>query len=725
MRREKVRLEELRSMAYEEYLHTPEWQETREAALKRAGNRCQVCRAEDVALDVYHTTYETLGCEQESDVIALCEACYDLLSQRQKLMPNDNTAETTGDEPAYPHFSFSQRALVFTPSALVGVGLPAFLHAPLPAELFGLGAAIALAVNSPKIYAEIRDSLPAPLVAFLDGQAARKRSRAATGEWSKWDRLLGRHLRDYAPDQDAESSAPDDKDTVVVDEADLDREIEDQEEVQEPPSSSRADLGTIMIRAKDPEREILLAENLGLDIDEVIEAGVFVAGMKGSGKSELAAHLMEQLGRFPLSQIVYCLKGDFTSLVASHFTNGLVMTRQHLYDARTILSCRLQVVVDLRSWETMEERAQVIASLNQALLKHAMSLPEQLRIPWFVHLDEAQQFVSQQKPVGIELSTWKWVTQSVTNLGILGRSFGAVPCLYTQRIADIHKDVISQQEFRVFMKAALDNDLKRYEEYISAKTARREDIQTFRAGDAVVILPNGRQFITHFLRRESKHGSHTPHLTQALLLRHEHLHLSHAEAASSGTSAPGSIAVATEQASGFTFPPSVLPARPASTSASPTGGFTAAIPVLLRRAQELYRPGMTYRDLGAELGYGDAEAREIWLELRRRGLLHAAPQPAERATTRQEARQPWHKQDEQQPAPTPILNLPDYQQKPEQRIPALQEVIDAFPNQLPSKRVIAKRFRITDHQAYKLYQQLEKLVGRSGGRLDEASERRN
>jgi len=72
-----------------------------------------------------------------------------------------------------------------------------------------------------------------------------------------------------------------------------------------------------------------------------------------------------------------------------------------------------------------------------------------------------------------------------------------------------------------------------------------------------------------------------------------------------------------------------------------------------------------------------------------------------------------------------ILHLPDYQRKPEQPIPTLQEVIDAFPDQLPSKRDIMKRFGITDHHAYKLYQELDKLVGRSGGRSDEASEESN
>lgn len=285
------------------------------------------------------------------------------------------------------------------------------------------------------------------------------------------------------------------------------------------PALSDAPIQTVprlSVRASIDEREILLAETLGLDVDEIIEAGAFITGMKGSGKSTVAARLMEQTGRFPLPQVIFDIKGDFVSLVDSHFMNGMVMTQEQQYDARTIYECRLQVVVDLRTWETMEERAQVIAGLTSSLLKYAMSVPEEDRIPWLVHLDEAQQYVPQQQPVGIERATWKAVTQAIMNVGVLGRAYGGVPFLYTQRIATVHKDVISQPELRIFMKASLDNDLDRYEEYINTRTAKREDIQAFRAGDAVVILPDGRQFIVHFLDRESRHGSHTPHLTQAL-----------------------------------------------------------------------------------------------------------------------------------------------------------------------------------------------------------------
>ena len=599
-----------------------------------------------------------------------------------------------------------KQSLSFGVGTFLTVGtIDLFAHLGPTGLVIGGIAAYVAAKHGPDLASQVREVLPSP-PSRQPGIKERRR-----GKRSFVDRAIGRFPAQEETKQDAESSAPDDDDTRIVDEADLDREIEDQEEVQEPPSSSSTEIGTIMIRAKDPGREILLAENLGLDIDEVIEAGVFVAGMKGSGKSELAAHLMEQLGRFPLPQIVYCLKGDFTSLVGSHFTNGLVMTRQQLQDARTILSCRLQVVVDLRSWETMEERAQVIASLNQALLKHAMSLPEQLRIPWFVHLDEAQQFVSQQKPVGIEISTWKWVTQSVTNLGILGRAYGAVPCLYTQRIADIHKDVISQQELRVFMKAALDNDLKRYEEYISAKTAKREDIQTFRAGDAVVMLPNGRQFITHFLRRESKHGSHTPHLTQALRLRQEHLHLSHAEAAASGTSASGSVPTATERASGFTSPLSV-PARPASTNASPTGGFTAAIPAKLGRAQELYRPGMSHRDLARAMGVNKETAIELMKQLKTRKLVRQ--EGTEWNTSAKELAS------QRTPDPAQITVLPvRTEQRPQ---PTLNDAILCWnelarAGQNPSRNnlqnaLVAKGFDCKENWARKFYEDIKDMLAK-------------
>lgn len=77
IREEKTkRLQELRSMPYQDYLQTPEWQDTRKRALKRANFSCQLCNSNNQQLDVHHRTYENLGEEDNRDLIVLCRDCH-------------------------------------------------------------------------------------------------------------------------------------------------------------------------------------------------------------------------------------------------------------------------------------------------------------------------------------------------------------------------------------------------------------------------------------------------------------------------------------------------------------------------------------------------------------------------------------------------------------------------------------------------------------------------
>ncbi len=71
-----ARLQVLKAMPYEEYLRTPEWRATREAALKRALYRCQVCNDDKKTLSAHHRTYERRGCERPEDLFVLCESCH-------------------------------------------------------------------------------------------------------------------------------------------------------------------------------------------------------------------------------------------------------------------------------------------------------------------------------------------------------------------------------------------------------------------------------------------------------------------------------------------------------------------------------------------------------------------------------------------------------------------------------------------------------------------------
>lgn len=70
------RQQELQSMSYSDYLETPEWNEKRKQALKRARYHCQVCNNDGV-LHVHHRTYENRGSEYASDLLVLCADCHE------------------------------------------------------------------------------------------------------------------------------------------------------------------------------------------------------------------------------------------------------------------------------------------------------------------------------------------------------------------------------------------------------------------------------------------------------------------------------------------------------------------------------------------------------------------------------------------------------------------------------------------------------------------------
>jgi hypothetical protein len=75
------RLAELRAMPYRQYLRTPEWRQTKAAALLLAGNACSLDVTHTEGLEVHHRTYERLGAELMSDLVVLCHACHQLYHQ--------------------------------------------------------------------------------------------------------------------------------------------------------------------------------------------------------------------------------------------------------------------------------------------------------------------------------------------------------------------------------------------------------------------------------------------------------------------------------------------------------------------------------------------------------------------------------------------------------------------------------------------------------------------
>lgn len=117
------RVAELRAMPYKTFLRTPEWRETRNAALVRYGHACALDARHTEHLHVHHRDYARRGEERLQDVIVLCQGCHDVFHAHfgrpgQRVEPGPSVAPppfvadvSTAAPPPAPRRSLLRRLL--------------------------------------------------------------------------------------------------------------------------------------------------------------------------------------------------------------------------------------------------------------------------------------------------------------------------------------------------------------------------------------------------------------------------------------------------------------------------------------------------------------------------------------------------------------------------------------------------------------------------------------
>jgi hypothetical protein len=112
----------------------------------------------------------------------------------------------------------------------------------------------------------------------------------------------------------------------------------------------------------------------------------------------------------------------------------------------------------------------------------------------------------------------------------------------------------------------------------------------------------------------------------------------------------------------------------------------------LRAALEVYQPGMNYRDLGKAMHHTDDEARLLWQELKRRGLL--------RTSREQEPAEQEH---------------PPQSQGPASEESGLEQALRAYDEGYTTIDALAVALGKTPWMVRPLYQQVKKLRGQKVG----------
>jgi hypothetical protein len=206
--------------------------------------------------------------------------------------------------------------------------------------------------------------------------------------------------------------------------------------------------------ASDPGKALQLAANFQPDVDMLVAEGLIAFGIKGSGKSNLVARTAEQLGRFFLPQIILDTEREYHSLVNA-LPHGIIATANRCPSGYDILHRGLQVVLDLRSWETDEAAALAIVQLVNELFTVANAQAAQDRVPCVIHLDEAAYWIPQESVPYLSKGTRQAMTDAFHRLASRGRKLGLVPFLYTQSISEVGKQSIRQAGIKILMRQTL------------------------------------------------------------------------------------------------------------------------------------------------------------------------------------------------------------------------------------------------------------------------------
>ena len=401
------------------------------------------------------------------------------------------------------------------------------------AELIGFGSlalllaaagGVAGCVFSDELHQFVLNHLPAPKQAR--GSRQSRMHWWLTGEALPESEELDEEADDEGDENDEEwDDDPDDKEMGTGDMG----EVHDDQPVS--PASGKKPRRNVLAKQEFAPDAVQLAPDLALPLQEIAGRAIFIVGMRRSGKTTLGVRIAEELAGHYIPLFWPDLEGDCLSMV-DMLPRGKVAGHPDSYDPRgelayafepvtvdsayllgyTTLEEGWQVVLDMGSYQSVEEACQVIVQVIAGLFAWANQHPG-LKVPSLVALDEAQRFLPERLADSIikDKSVLEALLKAYMDIIAVGGKRGISPLILTQRFAQVNKKIMAQSELFFILKQTMDKDLERCMEFVKRRTATEEQISQFQQGEGVYIGLGGEQFVTRFFKRHSDGSrSHTP-----------------------------------------------------------------------------------------------------------------------------------------------------------------------------------------------------------------------
>jgi hypothetical protein len=251
-----------------------------------------------------------------------------------------------------------------------------------------------------------------------------------------------------------------------------------------------------------------VSSDLGLDLEEIVGQCVAILGIRGSGKSNTAGVIFEELleHRYPLS--VVDIDGEYFGLKERF--EVLVVGQGEGVEIEVDVDCA-QEIAEI----SMEKNVPIVLDLSGFLsedrndfLKEYLSalwgLAGKLRRPYIVGIEEAHEFI----PQGVKTQ----LKELIARVALRGRKRGLGAIIVSQRSAKVDKDVLSQAGMLFLHRVVHEADMRVYEALLPWRKGEvKEIITALETGDCVYV--NGDTTRPIYVReRKTFHAGFTPSL---------------------------------------------------------------------------------------------------------------------------------------------------------------------------------------------------------------------
>mgnify|MGYP000353685902 CR=1 FL=1 len=251
-----------------------------------------------------------------------------------------------------------------------------------------------------------------------------------------------------------------------------------------------------------------ISKDIELFLENLLGKCIAILGIRGSGKSNTAAVIIEELLKHNFPLVIadidgeyWGLKEKFEILVVGKGEN--VDIEIDIENADKIAEISIQkgvpVILDLSGFLSEDQQLFLYNYLNRL-----WDLAGKLRKPYMLVLEEAHEFI----PQGIKTD----LKEIITRIALRGRKRGLGAVIISQRSAKVEKDVITQAGILFLHRVVHEADLRIYNELLPWKKSEvQEVIPKLKVGECIYISHDMIKKI-YIRLRETFHAGYTPSL---------------------------------------------------------------------------------------------------------------------------------------------------------------------------------------------------------------------